>query len=195
MAQVSLTAASVATSRPPVQGDDARLKGIFEAQFDFIWRYLRRLGLSDADADDGAQQAFLVLARRLDDVPADKGRAFLCGTAQRIASDMRKRAWRRYEHKDESAIDTASDSVNPETLNEQQSARAVLDTVLDGMPIALRSVFVLFELEEMTTLQIANSLDLPPGTVASRLRRARETFRNAVKRLHLSNRDFGGNHD
>jgi RNA polymerase sigma-70 factor (ECF subfamily) len=51
------------------------------------------------------------------------------------------------------------------------------------MPIELRVVFVLFELEEMTTAEIATLLEIPSGTVASRLRRARETFEDHVARV------------
>jgi RNA polymerase sigma-70 factor (ECF subfamily) len=47
----------------------------------------------------------------------------------------------------------------------------------------LRAVFVLFELEEMTMMEIATISDLPPGTVASRLRRARQAFQETVKKL------------
>jgi RNA polymerase sigma-70 factor (ECF subfamily) len=44
-------------------------------------------------------------------------------------------------------------------------------------------VFVLFDLEELTTTEVASVLRVPKGTVASRLRRAREVFREAVSRL------------
>jgi len=44
-------------------------------------------------------------------------------------------------------------------------------------------VFVLFELEEMSGEDIATLLDVPVGTVRSRLRLARESFRREVKRL------------
>jgi RNA polymerase sigma-70 factor, ECF subfamily len=53
-------------------------------------------------------------------------------------------------------------------------------------------VFVLFELEEMTGLEIAHVLKLAPGTVASRLRRAREAFHDGVKRLGLRPSKTGG---
>jgi len=46
--------------------------------------------------------------------------------------------------------------------------------------------FVLFELEEMTMASIAEVLGLAPGTVASRLRRARATFESAAGRLTRS---------
>ena len=47
----------------------------------------------------------------------------------------------------------------------------------------MRQVFVLFEIEGMTMLEISECLKLPPGTVASRLRRGRKTFDAAVLRL------------
>ena len=48
--------------------------------------------------------------------------------------------------------------------------------MLAELPLELRAVFVLYELEQMTMAEIAESLALPPGTVASRLRRARSSF-------------------
>ena len=44
-------------------------------------------------------------------------------------------------------------------------------------------MFILFELEEMTMAEVAALLSLAPGTVASRLRRAREEFQAAVSRM------------
>jgi len=62
-------------------------------------------------------------------------------------------------------------------------ARALLDVVLNEMSDELRTVFVLFELEDMTMATIAELLHLPPGTVASRLRRARATFELEATKL------------
>ena len=52
------------------------------------------------------------------------------------------------------------------------------------MEFDIRTVFVLFEIEEMTTSEIATLLAIPAGTVASRLRRAREEFQMKIARLH-----------
>ena len=51
------------------------------------------------------------------------------------------------------------------------------------MDESLRAVFVLYELEEMTMAEISETLELPPGTVASRLRRARACFEELCSTL------------
>ena len=80
-------------------------------------------------------------------------------------------------------LDVPDGAANPEELMDQRRARALLDQVLGDMPMDLRAVFVLFELEEMTMMEIATLSDIPPGTVASRLRRARHVFQKAVQKL------------
>ena len=56
----------------------------------------------------------------------------------------------------------------------------MLDRVLDQMDADLRTIFVLHEFEEMNMSEIADVLEIPRGTVASRLRRARLEFRERV---------------
>ena len=83
--------------------------------------------------------------------------------------------------------DACPERVDPGTRPDDQidraRARAMLDEILATMPLELRSVFTLFELEQMTMIQIAGMLELPQGTVASRLRRARELFVEHRNRL------------
>jgi RNA polymerase sigma-70 factor, ECF subfamily len=167
---------------PPASVDTARLRRLIDEHLDFIWRSLRRLGVPLTDVDDCTQQVFWVAARRLDTIQEGCERPFLFSTALRVASDARRsRARRREVLADaEEPYDPAPD---PEQLAEQRSARALLDEVLDAMPVDLRAVFMLFELEEMPTAEIAAALALPPGTVASRLRRAREEFQRIAARV------------
>lgn len=166
--------------------DDVRLRRIFDAHFTFVWRYLRRLGLSEADADDAAQQVFVVLARRLNTIDTAKERAFLCGTAIRISSEHRRARTRRREVAGDDLAEPIDNTLGPDDLADRERARALLDEVLEQMDDKLRAVFVLFELEELSTLQIAEMLGLPTGTVASRLRRARESFQGVLKRMRAA---------
>jgi RNA polymerase sigma-70 factor (ECF subfamily) len=55
--------------------------------------------------------------------------------------------------------------------------------VLDALPFELRTVLMLSEGDGMTMLEIASLLEIPPGTVASRLRRARQLFEDKVEKL------------
>src|SRR5688572_10624733 len=73
----------------------ARLRWIAAQHLDFVWRCLRRFGVSMTDADDATQQVFLVAALKLDEVPTDKERAFLFATAARIATNARRSTNRR----------------------------------------------------------------------------------------------------
>lgn len=167
-----------------VAAEHARLRRMLDESFDFIWRSLRRFGLSDDRADDAAQQVFIIASRKLDMIRPESERSFLFGTAMRVASDLRRSAVSRREiaHADP-AGDLADTSTSPDELIDQRRARETLDGVLDAMDEDLRAVFVLFELEEMPTAEIATLLAIPPGTVASRLRRAREDFEVQVARI------------
>lgn len=64
---------------------------------------------------------------------------------------------------------------------ERKEAREMLDQILSEMTPDLRTTFILYELEEMTMIEISAVTETPAGTVASRLRRAREQFQAAVK--------------
>jgi RNA polymerase sigma-70 factor (ECF subfamily) len=153
---------------------DARLREMFMQHYDFIWRSARRLGLLADDADDAAQKTFVVAQRRLSEIDGGKERAFLFSTLQRVVSDIRRSERRRREDPIAETMEDAQPE--PDEVVEQKRARERLDVLLDSLPEDLRTVFVLYELEQMTTPEIASLLDVPLGTAASRLRRAREAF-------------------
>jgi RNA polymerase sigma-70 factor (ECF subfamily) len=171
---------------------DARLRGLVADYFDFIWRSLRRLGVPPGEVDDCAQQVFLVASRKLGDIQPGSERAYLFSTAMRVASDARRSRSRRREVHEDDAGEAFDPAPDPEQIADQRRARAVLDEVLDALPMDLRAPFVLFELEEMPTADIATTLDLPAGTVASRLRRAREEFQKIVARMQARAAFRGG---
>src|SRR6185436_10298746 len=105
---------------------------------------------------------------------------FLFGTAMRVASDIRRSASYRREVAHENPAEHLVSDHQPDELLDRERARRMLDRVLDQMDEELRTVFVLYELEEMTTLEISTLLAIPHGTAASRLRRAREQFQARV---------------
>jgi RNA polymerase sigma-70 factor (ECF subfamily) len=164
--------------------DRHRLRLLIDEHYDFVWRTLRYMGVPDASAEDGAQRVMCVLARRLDEVQEGAERAFLFSTALRVASTMRRSDRRRPRASPDANVDAlASAAPGTDELLDERRAHEVLRRVLDEMPLDLRVVFVLFEIEELTTPEIAAMLGIPLGTAASRLRKARETFQAIVRRM------------
>ncbi len=162
--------------------DPARLRRVVGEHLDFVWRCLRRFGVPAADADDAAQQVFLVATTKLVEVPADKEKAFLYATAARVAANSRRSMKRRQSAYDNLSQVPDDPAPSQDALSDQLRARAVLDQVMSELPEDLREVFVLFEIEELSIQEIAETLDIPIGTVGSRLRRARQAFHEVVVR-------------
>jgi RNA polymerase sigma-70 factor (ECF subfamily) len=157
-----------------------RLDELVQTQIDFVWRVLRRLGLSRSDAQDAAQQVFLVASRRLPQLERGKERSFLYGTAVRMAANLRRSFRRRREAPEADLPASPAGQPLPDELVEQQRARAFLDELLGQLPDELRRVLVLAEIEQLTLAAIAELESIPAGTAASRLRRAREAFRRLL---------------
>lgn len=123
------------------------------------------------------------------ELQAGRERAFLYGVALRVASNFVRRlkvspltSGARAEQVEEFVDPRPS----PEDQLDQRQARSLLDAVLDRMPLDLRSVFVLFELEGLPVAEIAELENIPLGTASSRLRRAREEFAATNKRLQAT---------
>lgn len=170
----------------PIAGraDAGELRALFEAHYPSIWRLLRRLGVPPAQLDDAAQEVFWVAARRLADIQPGRAHAFLYGAALRVAANELRRQKTAPPLADPAGVPSMIDQrPSPEEQFAERQARALLDEVLNGLPLDLRTVFVLHELEGMEVRQIAELQELPVGTASSRLRRAREEFSAISKRV------------
>jgi RNA polymerase sigma-70 factor (ECF subfamily) len=162
---------------------EARLRWMVDQYIDFVARVLRNAGTPAAEVDDDVQRTFIAAARRLDDVRPGAERSFLLQTALYVAAHARRTVARRREVAAEEAPEQVDSALTPEELTDQKRARQMLDRVLSVMDADLRTVFVLYEFEELSMAEIADALSIPRGTVASRLRRARADFRDRVRGL------------
>lgn len=171
---------------PPTEVDRDRLERIFNAHHAAVWRALRRRGLTPEAAEDATQETFLLAAERLGDIQPDRERAFLIGTAVRVAHTLGRKTvrWELDEDMDQ-RFSTIRDT------SETRADVQLCDLVLSKVDPELVEVFVLYEIEELTSPEIATLLEIPLGSVASRLRRAREQFRSAAERVERSSQKEG----
>lgn len=165
---------------PPIPGDPARLEHMFKQHRGVVWRLLRCRGLSPDVAADATQEVFLVAAQRLPDIAVGKERAFLIGTALHVAQAARRTRSRLQLEEDFDVIDDRAPM-----LDDRKTALDMVGKILSRVDPPLVEVFVLYEIAEFSSFEIAELLGIPRGTVASRLRFAREAFREAAGRLEL----------
>lgn len=164
----------VPTARP-AQGQE-----LVEAHYEFIWRLFRRMGLDGSDADDATQQVFMVtLYPEPKLIQPGSERSFLYGVALNVCREFRRKRASGARH-DQAYLETQVAPDSPHRSMETKQTWERLQQVLSVMTEEVRATFVLFELEGMTVPEIAQLVDIPTGTVASRLRRGREIFHEQV---------------
>ncbi|AKV01110.1 RNA polymerase sigma factor RpoE [Labilithrix luteola] len=161
---------------------NTRLSELVRDKYSFVWRSLRRLGVPYSDVDDAVQEVFLETSRRLDDIRRGTEAGFLFRASSFVSKRVRRRYARRREDGDEGLDGSVDTRANPEQQAVQSEAREALQQILQAMPDEYREVFILFEMEQLTKAEVAAALDLPEGTVSSRIFRARRFFERAVQR-------------
>jgi RNA polymerase sigma-70 factor (ECF subfamily) len=177
-----------ASARTP-ETTEARLTELVTQHFEFIWRLLRRSGLDRSDADDATQQVFMILTQKLDRIRPGSERSFLYGAALRVAANVRRGNRRRAS--EPAPMDVQAPGGGPERRAELGRAWALLDELFARLAPELGRVLALAEIEQLEMKEIAELEQIPMGTAASRLRRARERFQSLLEELG-ARRPFGG---
>jgi RNA polymerase sigma-70 factor (ECF subfamily) len=164
---------------------------VYEAWFDPCLRWLRALGIPDADLEDVGQEVFVVVRRKLAAFEGDRLAAWLYRIATRTASDHRRRAWFRRLWTRGSRIDldgVQSRAAGPVEIYERREAERLLDGILQRMSEKRRIAFSLYEIEGYSGEEIAQLLDVPVATVWTRLHHARKEFLARVAELDKEER-------
>jgi RNA polymerase sigma-70 factor (ECF subfamily) len=164
-------------------GSALDVRGIFEAEYDYVYNSLLRLGVREADVEDLVQETLLAVHRRLDTYDRSRPlRPWLFGVAFRVASEFRRRARTRREVPKD-AIEGIDDGPDPEGQASRAEERELVLRALDLMDFDRRAVFVMCDIDEESAPDVAAALGIPLNTVYSRLRVARKEFTAAVERL------------
>jgi RNA polymerase sigma-70 factor, ECF subfamily len=149
---------------------------VYGGGFDYVWHALRRLGIPDADLEDGVQDVFVVVHRRLADYEPERPlRPWLFGIAYRIASQRRRRGDPAALGQDQ-LLGLPDASPSPEALLDGEQARRRVHRALDALPLEQKAVMILHDLEGHSAPDVAEALGVPLNTVYSRLRLGREKF-------------------
>jgi RNA polymerase sigma-70 factor (ECF subfamily) len=153
-----------------------------ESEIDFVYRALRRFGVQGADLEDLTQEVFLVMWRRRAAFEAGRPlKPWLVGIAFRVASDHRRRGWRR--EVPSGLVDREDEGSRADEEISSTHSRALARRALATLPEKQRSILLMHELERLPMHDIARALDEPLTTLYSRLVTARRSFARAVRRL------------
>jgi RNA polymerase sigma-70 factor (ECF subfamily) len=150
----------------------------------FVEGVLWRFGTPKRDIDDAVQSTFIAASGRIEDIHPGHERGFLFKIARGVAAHVRRSLGRRREvAAEEHEFRDPKMMLTPEYLTHEKQNLQMLESIFARMPPHLRSVFVLHEVEGLTMAEIADTLHIARGTVASRLRSARELFERRTRRL------------
>jgi RNA polymerase sigma-70 factor (ECF subfamily) len=179
------------TVDPPEEGEVFDAAALFRAHAPYVAAFLNRMGVSHEALDDLVQDVFLVAHRRGGFVANGQAKptTWLAAIAIRVASAHRRSTRRSKEGaaSDGSEL-AAAHHERPDQIAETSESMSRVQQALASLDEKSRGVFVLFELEGASCVDIAASLQIPVGTVYSRLHYARKAFRENYDRLGVATR-------
>jgi len=166
---------------------------LFETHFEFVWRAAHRLGTPEASLDDVVQETFMVAYRRQESFEGRSSlKTWLYGIVFNVVRAHRRELSAKYPTALHSEQWASPDLLVDGTDGPQESlARREAATFIDGFLQSLnddqRDVFVLAELEQLSSPEVASVLGVPLNTVYSRLRLARGELAKAIARHRARN--------
>jgi RNA polymerase sigma factor (sigma-70 family) len=144
-----------------------------------LWLYIRRMSGRDDEAQDILQDVWLRVIRGIARVrDGSRFRGWLFGIARRVLMD---RLRRQYAVPSASEVDPEDLAALPEPADREADLEA-LDVALETLPLIEREVLTLFYMRDLSLREIADTVDVPIGTVKSRLFRARRMARAVIQK-------------
>jgi RNA polymerase sigma-70 factor, ECF subfamily len=177
------------------QHKQKRFQEVTLPHLDAVYNLARWLTRNDDDAQDIAQEAYLRALKFFDGFHGDDGRAWLLTIVRNTYYTwLKKNRIRVQEESFDEEIHglgdgstTLVDSIshgNPEVLLMQQASKQIINKALEQLPVESREVIVLRELEDLSYKEIASIVEVPMGTVMSRLARARKLLRDQLEKMN-----------
>ena len=158
------------------RGNGEAMAELYRRHGALVFRFTLRMSQNASVAEEITQEVFLALLRQPDHFDPQRAAlsTWLCGIA-------RRQLWKHLERherfvpieSDDEPFDAVSPDLDPAAWLTRQEAVASVREGLDRLPLPLKEVIILCELEELTYEQAAQILAIPIGTVRSRLSRAK----------------------
>lgn len=168
------------------EGERALLSAVYREHSRGVFNLARRMGVRREDLCAVTTEAFHVFWTRRTEYDPARGsqRSWLMGIAVKVAiHHLRSRARDWEDTVDLESAVLRSPGPSPEAEASRAQDRGLLGDLLDGLPGAQRTVFVLHHVEGMSLTEIAEILGVSKNTAASRLRLAREHLSRETAKL------------
>ena len=173
----------------------ARFQEMVLRHLDAAYNLARWLARNDDDAQDITQEACLRALKFFDGFHGDDARAWLLAIVRNTYYTwLKTKRSRAQDEPFEEEIHGLGDSTttwgghasysNPEAYLMQQAGKRIINTALERLPAECREMIVLRELEELSYKEIAGIVDVPIGTVMSRLARARKLLQEQLQQMN-----------
>lgn len=153
------------------------MNALLESEYDRIYAVCRRIMGNDADADDGCQQALLAVVRG---ISRFDNRSKFSTWTYRVATNACLDEIRRRNRRPLPSDTVADTPVSTQSHDSQITDRMVITDALDNLAADFRLPLVLRDIAGCDYGEIAELLNIPPGTVRSRIARGRKHLSNAL---------------
>ena len=151
--------------------------------FDQLYNFARWLAQDTAEAEDLVQETYVKALRGFSSFQAGTNfRAWMYRILRNsfLSSRTGLKATVTFDE-EEHEIAPSAEAPTPETFLIEQADREIVQRALEELPVYFREILLLCEVEEMSYQEIGETLSIPPGTVMSRLSRARKALRKLLQ--------------
>lgn len=159
-----------------LQNEDLRsFEAVMMPHLDAAHNLARWLLRNEQDAQDVVQEAYLRAFKSFGGFRGSNGRAWLLTIVRNTSYTLLKKskAVDLTTTFDEEIHASGHESVSPATILEHSENAALIREAMDELPVEFREILTLRHLEGLSYKEIADVAQIPPGTVMSRLARAR----------------------
>ena len=163
------------------RGDADAFEQLVVAYRDQVFRLALRMCGNEADADEVAQEAFLSAWKALPNFRGDsRFSTWLYQLTSHAAIDLMRREKRQITAEDITEVSAPDPGPSPQQQAERSETRQAVRDAMGQLSPEYRQIVVLRFLQELSYEEIAAALKLPPGTVKSRLNRAKAQLRGIL---------------